>query len=64
MVLSRLGPTLIKYLLNSSVMSNLLVKVLLFILILEGRDCPFAFRLIKVPISFYVAFKLFLCRLQ
>ena len=63
-MIARLGPTLIKYLLNCSARSNLLVNVLLFIVILEGEVCPFAFRLIKVPMNFHVAFKLLLSRLN
>ena len=41
-------------------MSNLLEKVLLFIVILVGEVYLFVFRLIKVPINFHVVFKLLL----
>ena len=60
------GPTLIKHLLNSSSMSNLLVKMLLFIVIviLEGEVRPIVFRLFKSTGEVRIAFKSLLSRLN
>ena len=52
------GPTLIKHLLNSSSMSNLLVKMLLFIVILEGEVRPIVFRLFKSTGEFPCSFQI------
>ena len=57
MVLSSCGPTFIKYWLKCAQISALSVDILLFPTILDGVIQPVGLRL---PISFHVAFRLFL----
>ena len=52
------GPTLIKHLLNCSSLSNLLLKMLLFIVILEGEVRAIVFRLVEKYDEFLCSFQI------
>ena len=58
--LAKLGPTFRKCWLNCSAISDGLVNILSFLLILVGYMWPLDFLLINVPINFPVVYRLFL----